>query len=112
MEFDDTPGAVLVAAALAAVLVTMPTNSIAPVSVVAAKALNPCLTRMRSPILGRASPRDAGHCSCRASRPLLTPCALLTSPNCTTFTRYFGCFRQGCLCVTSVQKQPPSLVLP
>ena len=37
-------------------------------------------------------PRDAGHCSCRASRPLLTPCALVTSPNCIAFTRCIDAF--------------------
>ena len=59
MEFEVTPGAELAdcAAAPLAVVVTMPATSAVPVSAVATSALNPCPTRMPSPIIFRgASP--------------------------------------------------------
>src|ERR1700735_3615972 len=106
-----SPGTLAVAAPAALVVATRPTSSIAPVSAVAVSALIPCRTCIPSPIIGRASPRDAGHCSCRASRPLLTLCGSFrgssTSPNRSAITRV----EAGDDSRSSVQKQPPSVVL-
>ena len=58
MEFDVTPGAVLAVAAAPAEadVVTMAVPISVPISATAVSALNPCLTRMPSPIVARASP--------------------------------------------------------
>jgi hypothetical protein len=60
MEFDVTPGAELVAAAAApavpADVVTIAATSIVPSNATEVSAFNPCLTRIASPIIGRASP--------------------------------------------------------
>ena len=71
-----TPGAVLADAAPAppADMNTMPPVSSAPVSTVAPSALNPCLTRMPSPIIRRgASPPGCRSLYLQALTPIAHP---------------------------------------
>src|SRR5580704_2193691 len=120
IEFDVTPGALLAASAPVAVVITMPVAKADPASTVANPALIPCLTRMLSPFIRRASPPGCRSLYLEGFTPIAHPlradmCFLgrtIVAPTLPLPSAFSVLTQSVVTASASAQEQPPAVEVP